>query len=418
MSDATKALEKLEDINSGVKDMQSRILKLEESKGLSHEDAVAMKEAIGNIESKLPTMDKELETITKAIEANKAKTKAYNAIDSDESKRKQAVEFAKSLRKLAKSADAHFDTNKFESVAEMKNYISGDDSLGGVAVIPFIDSQIDKLVREFSDVRMLATTSTISTDKWEQIKMVQGNGATWEKDMANYTAQTKNNTFKKLSIMVENLHSIAIFSDDLINDEAFNLVGEVLTSMAEDFAIAEATSFWSGDGVGEMFGILTSSDGSDFNQVERVSTAASTTITLEDIYSLINALKVPYQNRAQFKANRTTITLLRKLRSDSGAGAGTGQFLWQPSNQLGVPATLGGYPISQAQELTSSPEAANAESIVFGDFGAAYRIVDRMGLEVLRDNLTQYPNIAYKGKKRVGGGVSKGEAIKILKTTA
>lgn len=435
MSDPIKALEMLEDINSDVKDMQSRILKIEESKGLSPEDAVSMKEAIGNIESKMTEKDEEYDKLVKALEAEKAKTKMKSELDSTESKRAQCVEFLKGLRAIADQGTMveQFDTNDFVSVKELmqkaaqneemqvKNYVSDDNADGGAAVLPFIDSQIDKLQREYSDVRILASVSTISTDKWEQLKLNQNNGANWEKDMSNFTSNTKADTLSKLNITIENLYAIAIFHKNLISDSAFNLIGEILASMADDFAITEAASFWNGNGNGEMKGIITTADSSgadNFNQIERITSNTSLTWKLEDIYDLIGALKTRYQNRAQFKANRKGITELRKLRSDSGAGTGTGTFLWQPSNIVGVPATLAGYPISQAQELSATPLVAGTEGLVFGDFQAGYRIVDRMGLEVLRDNLTQYPFVAYKCHKRVSGNVQKGEALKILKTKA
>lgn len=418
MSELKEAKELLEGLKTDHEDFKSRIDKLEKS-----DDAgviAAQKEATDKIDTKMNELQDQIDKLVKSADADKLKTQMFNEIDKDVQKRKECTEFVKNLRALSLKEKEVFHTDKFESVVELKNYNSGDDALGGATVIPFLDQQIDKLIREHSDVRSLATTASISTDKWEQLKLIQTNGAKWGKNMSDFTSQTKDNTLAKLSILVENLYGIAIFNDDLINDSAFDLVGEILMSLSEDFAITEALSFWSGDGVGEMSGILNApevgSGKNGFDEIERVTTAASTTVAFEDIYDLIGALKVPYQNGAQFKANRSGITHIRKLRSDSGAGAGTGNFLWQPSNIVGVPATLAGYPISQAQELTSSIEAANAEGLVFGNFRAGFRIVDRVGMEVVRDNLTQWPNVAYKAKKRVGGGVQKGEAIKILKT--
>ncbi len=403
-------------VNADNEQLKKSVLALESANTAG--EVAELKEKQAKIETAMNEKDETIEKLVKSIEAQKSVTKELNEMDSDVQKRKEVSEFCKNLRSLAKGDIQKIETSESASFLVRKNYNSGDDSLGGVTVLPFLDSMIDKLVREFTDFPSLVSTSTISTDKWERIVMNQANGAKWEKNMSDFTSQTKDNTFDKLNILVENLHGIAIFSDDLINDSAYDIVGEVLTSLAEDFAIQIALSGWSGDGVGEMSGILNSADGSGFQEIERVPTAASTSVTLEDIYDLIGALKAPYQTGAQFKANRLGITELRKLRSDSGAGAGTGDFLWQPSNIVGVPATLAGYPISQAQELAADITAASAEGVVFGNFSRAYTMVDRMGMTVLRDNLTQYPNVAYKAKKRVGGGVTKGEALKILQTTA
>jgi len=370
-----------------------------EAKSAEHKEAIVKMDArFDGIQESMDKIEKstKVQTISKEMQR-------------DESNLKQCAEFAKSLRDIAKKSIDHFHTNEMKSVIEQKNYNSGDDANGGVFVMPFLDAELGKLLREFSMPRELASVVNISTDKWEQIVMNKVNGALWEKDMANFSDQTKSNTFNKLNLLVENLHAIAIFSDDLINDSAFDIVSAILTDIAEDMAIAEGLSYWTGNGSGELNGILTSPDAADsFNGIERITTAGSTAILLDDIYDLVGSLIPRYQPNAQFKANRAVITGLRKLKDTQD------QYLWQPSNQAGVPDQLAGYPISQAQEL-SATITTGVEAMVFGDFRQGTKIIDRMGMTVLRDNLTQYPNIAYKVKKRVGGGVVKGQALKILK---
>lgn len=415
MSELDNAKKLLDGVQSDTIELRKSVTALESASNPG--EIAAMKEQIDKIEKSSVDKDEAIEKLVKSIEADKAKTKMMGEIDSDSQKRKEIAEFRKGLMDIAEKRTEAFKTNEFKSVLDLKNYNSGDDSVGGITVISFIDSMIDKLIREFSDVRMLATTSTISTDKWEQIKMNQTNGALWEKDVSNFTDQTKNNTFDKLNIMIENLYGIAIMHKNLIADSAFDVVGEILTSLAEDFAITEAASFWNGSGKGEMSGILTApavgSGKGGFDEIERITSAASQVVTMDDIHTVIGSIKQPgYLQGAQWKANRVVISQLRKLKDLEG------QYLWQPSNIVGIPATLVGYPISAAPELAANMNVANVESIVFGNFSKAYRIIDRQGIEIVRDNLTQYPQIAYKADKRVGGGVQKGEALKILKTQA
>lgn len=420
MSDAQEALQLLKEQKSDFEHLKKSVSDLENANTAG--ELAEVKERQAKIDEAMIKADEAMDKLVKSIEADKLKTKQYNEFDRSAQKRAEYYEFLDHLRKTAEGKIEGFNTAEFKSVQEMmerKDYNSLDDSVGGVAVLPVLDQTIDMLMREYSPVRSMAEVVNISSDKYEQIKMNQDNGATWEKDLANFTSQTKNNSFSKLSIPVENLYSFSLFHKNLIADNAFNLVNSILTNSAEDFAIAEGNSYWTGNGVGEIFGILSSADASQsFDKIERIETAASTTITLNDIYDLIGAILQGYEPNAQFKAHRLTIQLLRKLRSDSGAGADTGQYLWQPSNQIGVPATLAGYPISQAPELSSTPEAAGAESIVYGDFRKGTKIVDGMGIEVQRDQLTQYPNVKYNSHKRVGGGINKGEALKILKTKA
>jgi HK97 family phage major capsid protein len=104
---------------------------------------------------------------------------------------------------------------------------------------------------------------------------------------------------------------------------------------------------------------------------------------------------------------------LRKLKDTQN------RYLWEFNNQVGQPPTIGGYPVVEMPELVAP--AANGtfttgdQPIIFGDFKKGYKIVDGMGIVTTRDNLTDYPNIVYKMKKRSGGGLVKGECIKKLK---
>jgi HK97 family phage major capsid protein len=62
--------------------------------------------------------------------------------------------------------------------------------------------------------------------------------------------------------------------------------------------------------------------------------------------------------------------------------------------------------------------AANAYAIAFGDFRRGYLIVDRAGVQVLRDPYTAKPFVLFYTTKRVGGGVQDFDAIKLLKFAA
>ncbi len=60
----------------------------------------------------------------------------------------------------------------------------------------------------------------------------------------------------------------------------------------------------------------------------------------------------------------------------------------------------------------------DALSIAIADFKAAYKIVDRIGIRVMRDPYTFKPFIKFYTTKRVGGDIINFEAIKLLKLAA
>ena len=59
--------------------------------------------------------------------------------------------------------------------------------------------------------------------------------------------------------------------------------------------------------------------------------------------------------------------------------------------------------------------AANALAMAYGDFKKGYTIVDRIGMRVIRDEVTSKPFVKFYTIKRTGGDVVTEEAIKIQK---
>ena len=57
----------------------------------------------------------------------------------------------------------------------------------------------------------------------------------------------------------------------------------------------------------------------------------------------------------------------------------------------------------------------DARAILFGNFKAAYTIVERPELRVLRDPFSAKPHVLFYATKRVGGGLVDGRAVKVLK---
>jgi HK97 family phage major capsid protein len=169
-----------------------------------------------------------------------------------------------------------------------------------------------------------------------------------------------------------------------------------------------------GDGVARPRGFTTYPNGTSTGQIEQITSATTDVISHDDVYNLIYSIKSPYLANARFMAARLTIRDFRLLRDESG-GAGLGMWMWQPNFQVGQPQMLGGYPIHQADDMAAV--AADALPVAFGDFRAAYTIVDRMGVRTLRDPYTAKPNVKFYTTRRVGGDVVNFEAIKLLITT-
>jgi HK97 family phage major capsid protein len=139
-----------------------------------------------------------------------------------------------------------------------------------------------------------------------------------------------------------------------------------------------------------------------------VNSGSSGAVTADAIINLFYSLKDAYTKRASFFMNRTTVQAVRLLKQTS-----TNNYLWQPGLATGAPDTLMGVPVYMAADMPVA--AANSLSIAVADFKAAYQIVDRKGITILRDPFTEKPFVKFYATKRVGGDVVNFEAIKLMK---
>ena len=139
-------------------------------------------------------------------------------------------------------------------------------------------------------------------------------------------------------------------------------------------------------------------------------TAASGVLDADAIILLTGDLKVGYQ--PSYMLNRRTLAVIRTFKST------TGQFLWQPGLNGPVANTLNGFPYALANSV---PDIANsAYSMAFGDFMRGYTIIDRTGMEIIRDQFTLKKKaiIEFTLHRWTTGQVTLPEAIKLLQIKA
>jgi len=127
----------------------------------------------------------------------------------------------------------------------------------------------------------------------------------------------------------------------------------------------------------------------------------------DKIIDLTTRLKSGYRQNAMFLLNRLSVGKVRTIKDNQG------RYIWEPSGKDGQPQTLLNYAIAECDAMPDF--AANSFPIAFGDFKRAYLIVDRVGLQVIRDPYSNKPFVGFYTTKRVGGGIRNDEAVKFLK---
>lgn len=171
-------------------------------------------------------------------------------------------------------------------------------------------------------------------------------------------------------------------SSELLADTAIDLVGFLGRVGGQALGNGIGSAFVVGSGSSQPTGIAGSAG---FTTVASATGSAAAGFVYDDVLKLVHAITRPYRTNASFLCNDSVTLTLRKLRDGSG-GAGTGQYLWQPSMQAGVPDTLAGYPVYTDPAMVSTTTNGH-KGLAFGDWsqGLAVRIAGGIRVESSSD---------------------------------
>lgn len=300
---------------------------------------------------------------------------------------------------------------------EVRNLMEvGSDPAGGYTVTPDMNGRIIKKIFDTSPARKLFAAVTIGTDAIEGLIDRDDLDTGWvgEKQARPETGTPE---LGKWRIDVNEQYAQPKVTQKLLDDSGFDIENWLSNKVADKFVRGENTAFFAGDGNLKPRGLLTyntsaTDDKSRAWQVfQYIASGGTSAITNTDsLINLVMSLGAEYRANAGWTMNRKSLGYIRTLKD------GDGNYLWQPDFTKLLGGTLLGYGITEAEDMPDM--AANALSIGFGDFKAAYQIVDRSGIRVIRDNVTEKGFIKLYTAKRVGGDVLDFDAVKFMKFAA
>lgn len=381
---------------------------------LSQKEAAAHKaleDQNAKLEAKQSSLETELAEVKTAFNRQPAGTSEEKGNEAKQQLNKLFNQFARS--KKSNQQNFHEFIESSDAPAEVKALSVGTDPDGGYLVMPEFGGIIQTRVYESSPIRQLASVVTINTDSYE---FVLDNGEAdgeWVGETSSGSTETTP-TLGKKSIVVHELAAKPKATQKMIDDGIIDAEGWLAGKVADVFARREATAFVTGTGVGRPRGILSYAAGTDIaqEQIEQVITGAASTLTYDGLIDLQNALKEPYQSNAVFLYRRATNAALLKIKDLEGRPV----FNMTYDKNAGLRPTLLGQTAYFASDMPVV--SANALAMAYGDIKAAYQIVDRIGIRVLRDPYTAKPFVVFYTTKRVGGSVINHEALKLAKVTA
>lgn len=294
------------------------------------------------------------------------------------------------------------------------------DPDGGYVVPDQMESTIDHVLGTVSAMRSISRVMSISAGTYKKLVNQGGAVGGWvgERQARPETATPR---LSELEFQAMELYANPAATQTLLDDARINIEQWLADEVSITFADMEAPAFINGDGVGKPRGLLSYDKVANasyaWGKIGYVASGVAASMTdsthngADALIDLVYSIKQGYRQGSRFLMNRKTQAAIRKFKSKTEE-----LYLWQPSIQVGQPATLLGYPLIDDDNM---PDVGAGEyPIAFGDFQRGYLIVDRMGVRVLRDPFTNKPYVHFYTTKRVGGGVQNFEAIKLLKVAA
>lgn len=288
------------------------------------------------------------------------------------------------------------------------------DPDGGFLVPEEMESTIERIAETVSAMRRICTVRTIGTDTYKKLVNVGGASAGWVEEKAA-RAETDTPTLKEIMINTRELYAMPAATQQLLDDSRVDIAAWLGDEVSIEFNEQEATSFISGNGVGQPKGIgsytMIANASYAWGKVGYIPTgAASTFANADKLIDLQHALKPVYRNGAAWLMNDSTFAHVRKFKD------GEGNYLYRPGLELNAPDTILGKSVEIDDNIDDI--GAGKYPIFWANFKRAYLIVDRFGIRILRDPYTSKPYVLFYTTKRVGGGIVMYEAIKALKVAA
>jgi HK97 family phage major capsid protein/HK97 family phage prohead protease len=379
-------------------------------------DDTAMKKEIHMEKEEIEAMIAEAVANIPANDAPEADTKAFEAVqkrlDEMEAKaaRPQGVHIAQGADNTESKAFGSFLRKGVERISaeEVKALTVGTDANGGYLAPQEFGSELIKLLAEHSPIRNYAKVIQISAPSITYPRRLTGTQAAWVTEIANRTASGM--TFEQVTLTPHELATFTDVSNALLEDNAYNLEGELIGDFAESFAKTEGLAFVKGTGSGQPKGIMTAANG-----IAEIKTGVAANFPASNpadvLIAMYHKVASTYAQAGVWLMNRNTLAVVRTWKD------GNGRYLVLDPISEGAPSTLLGRPVVEMPDMDDI--GAGNCPILFGDM-SGYRIVDRVGLTTLRDpySLATNGQVRFHARKRVGADLTHPDRFIKLKVAA
>ena len=363
------------------------------------------------------------------VEALRASIDRANAVNEKLAVEKTGEEIADKIARTAPGAaagDAKAELfNKWlrqgdkalsaEDWRSVRNTMStSTDSQGGYTVQKDVATSVINKLKAFGGMRAVSTI--LMTDKGNDIQFPISDGTAEVGELIgqNTTATGADPSFDAV------VHSVYKYSSkivavpyELLQDSQIDVEAFIRDRLAERLGRITNTHFTTGTGSSQPRGVVTAAAAGKTG-----ATGQTTTVTFDDLVDLVHSIDPAYRalGRVRFMMNDASLAKIRKLKDDQkrpvflpgyeGLGGAMGD-------------TILGYGVTVNQDMADM--AANAKSILFGDF-SYYYIRDVMDMRLFRFEDSAYAKLGQVGFlawMRTGGNlIGNGGEVKYYANSA
>jgi HK97 family phage major capsid protein len=330
------------------------------------------------LDGEIASIDERVESITERLEreaaADSLRERAERFLGTDEGRQSAAEDSLETQAlKFFRSEEGQrgfevpvkgmaFERDEERQAWEVRDLLKGSGT-GGQTVASTFRRQLYVHLIENSGIRQTRAT-VLTTGNGEQLIMPKT--LTHPTAPATITAEAggiaeNEPTFGQGTLSAYKYARMIQLSSELIQDTAVDLLGYLAAAFGQALGNATGAKYILGTGSSEPTGLLVSTLAGTVTGGTGVSGAP----TGDNIIDLTYTLTEPYAQNAEFLMRRATVGAVRKLKDTAG------QYLWQPSLQVGAPDTLLGYPIRTDPNMPANAAGAGTlagTSIAFGDF--------------------------------------------------
>lgn len=381
-----------EQVNGVWEQMKGALDAAESERAKLGDETAETKQAVERIEAELEAKMDALEAKGRRLAEQAAEAQRGGTVLTDEQKASRDA-FLSYVRKGERGM----------SPEQLKALATDVDADGGYLMPENLSPVIREKLVQFSAVRDLATIETIT----------QGNDFQFPKEAGAFSAgwvteraarpETTAGTLAIDTIVAHELYAKPLASQRMLEDTGYDIEGYIARKTGEAIGKLEGTGLLTGSGAGQPLGAVTAGNG-----VTTVPTAAVGVITGDDILDLLFAIPSEYAADIVLLLNRATVKALRKLKGSDG------QYVWSPGFS-GQPATL--FDTPYREDAGMPVIATGARSIIAADWKEFYTVLDRRGVNTLRDPYSSKPFVEFYTTKRVGGKPTNVDAARILTVT-